>query len=246
MDTFLKKEYLQWALLGLVISLIACGGNSSSTDSTEEVIINEPISYEEAPTATPIVAKLDSIEESKPEENVEISNHQEASEKNASSKESSKTKEVKKGDQKKEESRTSKSKSRTSDSEKRKSRRDRRRAKIEFKETIYDFGRIDQGQKVKHDFVFKNVGKGDLEILNVDVTCGCTVPTFPFIPIAPGEEGTISVTYNSTGKLGNQKPMITIITNTKPSKHQLYMKGVVDAERANTTEENVKEEEGDL
>ncbi len=111
-------------------------------------------------------------------------------------------------------------------------------ARIVFKETEYDFGLITQGDKIKHDFVFENVGSGDVEILNVDVTCGCTVPTFPFLPIAPGEKGTISVTYNSTGKLGNQKPMITVVTNAKPHTYKIYLKGVVDAERMKPKEES--------
>lgn len=114
--------------------------------------------------------------------------------------------------------------------------------KAEFGHTEHDFGVITQGERVEHSFVFENTGDADLEILNVDVTCGCTVPTFPFIPIAPGEKGTISVTYNSTGKLGNQKPMITVITNARPRTYKLYFKGVVDAERAklntNTSVEN--------
>ncbi len=108
----------------------------------------------------------------------------------------------------------------------------RKKPEIEFKETVFDFGVINQGDKIEHDFVFKNTGNADLEILNVDVSCGCTVPTFPFMPIAPGEEGKIGVIYNSTGKLGNQKPMITVVANTRPARHKIYLKGVVDAERS--------------
>ena len=124
-----------------------------------------------------------------------------------------------------------------------KARQSKSTAKIKFKETEYDFGVITQGDKIKHDFVFENVGDADLEILNVDVTCGCTTPTFPFIPIAPGEKGTIGVTYNSTGKLGNQKPMITIVSNAKPHTTKIYLKGVVDAERAKSTKEKVETKE---
>ena len=102
-----------------------------------------------------------------------------------------------------------------------------------FNETIHDFGVINQGDQISHDFVFENTGERELEILKVDVTCGCTTPTYPFLPIAPGDKGTISVTYNSTGKLGAQKPMITVVTNAKPRTHKIYLKGGVDAERAN-------------
>ncbi len=112
--------------------------------------------------------------------------------------------------------------------------------KVKFKETEFDFGVIKQGEKIQHNFVFENTGSGDLEIINVDVTCGCTTPSFPFIPIAPGEKGTIGVSYNSTGKLGNQRPMITIVTNAKPHTYKIYLKGVVDAERAKPKDAEVE------
>ena len=39
--------------------------------------------------------------------------------------------------------------------------------KIVFKELVYDFGKVNQGEVVKHEFVFKNEGKNDLEIRRV-------------------------------------------------------------------------------
>lgn len=42
--------------------------------------------------------------------------------------------------------------------------------KIEFKELEFDFGTIKQGEVVKHDFIFKNLGENDLEIRHVKAT----------------------------------------------------------------------------
>jgi len=42
--------------------------------------------------------------------------------------------------------------------------------KIEFKELEFDFGTINQGDVVKHDFSFKNLGEKDLEIRHVKAT----------------------------------------------------------------------------
>ncbi len=39
--------------------------------------------------------------------------------------------------------------------------------KISFEQTEYDFGDLDQGEKVEHLFLFKNVGKGTLVINKV-------------------------------------------------------------------------------
>jgi hypothetical protein len=99
--------------------------------------------------------------------------------------------------------------------------------KITFEETMYDFEEITAGDIIEIKFNFKNTGKAPLIIKSATATCGCTVPSYPFIPIEPGERGFIGVTYNSVGKSGEQKPSITIITNAAPAKYVLHLQGNV-------------------
>lgn len=88
---------------------------------------------------------------------------------------------------------------------------------ITFEETSKDFGEITQGTKVEHTFKLKNTGTEVLKISNVAATCGCTVPSWPKKPIAPGETAEIKVTFNSAGKLGNQNSVVRIYSNaTEP------------------------------
>ncbi len=94
-----------------------------------------------------------------------------------------------------------------------------------FEEKEFDYGRIKPGDVVKHQFKFKNTGKSDLVISNAVASCGCTTPSFPFIPIAPGEEGYIGVVFDSSGKLGKQRPSITLTTNIGTKK--IYLMGYV-------------------
>ena len=108
---------------------------------------------------------------------------------------------------------------------------------IDFSEMTHRYGTIQQGEKVNHRFKFKNTGKSDLIIKDVKVSCGCTHPSYPFIPIAPGEEGYIGVNFDSAGRLGKQKPTVTVVTNARPKTYKLYLEGYVDAERATSTEE---------
>jgi hypothetical protein len=82
-----------------------------------------------------------------------------------------------------------------------------------FAEEKHDFGDITQGDKVKHTFTFENTGNEPLIISNVQVTCGCTASEWPRDPIAPGEEGSITILFNSTGKMGRQNKVITIVSN---------------------------------
>lgn len=106
----------------------------------------------------------------------------------------------------------------------------KKRPSIKFDKVVHEFGMIKPGDVVNHKFYFTNTGKADLLIKKADVTCGCTTPSYPFIPIAPGERGFIGVTYDSTGKLGKQKPTVTLTTNAGTKK--VYMEGYVISEMA--------------
>jgi len=104
----------------------------------------------------------------------------------------------------------------------------RKRAKIEFNELVHQFGTIKTGDKVKHQFKFKNTGNAPLVIKSVDVSCGCTFPSYPFLPIESGEEGVIDVTFDSEHKVGRQKPTITVVTNARPRTIKLNLEGFVE------------------
>ena len=47
-------------------------------------------------------------------------------------------------------------------------------SEIQFSEKIYNFGTINQGDKVEHEFSYKNIGKSDLIIQKTKESCGCT------------------------------------------------------------------------
>jgi len=100
-------------------------------------------------------------------------------------------------------------------------------ANISFDKMVHEFGEIDEGDKITHKFTFKNTGNAPLVIDHVDVSCGCTMPSYPIIPIGPGETGEIGVVYNSKGKFGTQKPSITIKTNARQPIVKLYLSGSI-------------------
>jgi hypothetical protein len=98
---------------------------------------------------------------------------------------------------------------------------------IVFEREIFDFGKIAQGEKVNHEFKFKNTGKTPLIISNATATCGCTVPEFPKEPVLPGKEGVIKVTFNSEGKEGMQDKVITVNSNANPATTSVHLVGDV-------------------
>ena len=96
---------------------------------------------------------------------------------------------------------------------------------IEILETRYNFGEIQQGESVTHDFILKNTGDADLIISAAKGSCGCTVPEWPKTPIAKGEEAAIKVTFNSAGRSGKQTKTVTLETNAIPSIKVLTITG---------------------
>lgn len=99
--------------------------------------------------------------------------------------------------------------------------------KVQVENPIYEFGKIKQGDKIQHEFTFKNVGKSPLIITDASATCGCTIPEYPTEPIKPGESGKIKVIFNSTGKMGLQDKIVTITSNANPAFEKLHLVGDV-------------------
>ena len=103
---------------------------------------------------------------------------------------------------------------------------------IEFESSTYDFGTIQEGEKVQYAYKFKNTGSEPLVISNAKGSCGCTVPNWPREPIAPGGTGEIMVEFDSKGKgkEGGQKQTkrVTVTANTDPANTFLTITGTVD------------------
>ena len=103
-------------------------------------------------------------------------------------------------------------------------------AKIEFDSQRYDFGEVQEGTIVEHTFRFTNTGKVPLVISDAWSTCGCTVPEWPQEPVPPGEQGRISVRFNTENKIKQQNKQITVRSNTlRPGVTRLYLQGYVVA-----------------
>lgn len=102
------------------------------------------------------------------------------------------------------------------------------KASIKFEETLFDFGNVkENGGPVSHEFKFVNTGDGELVINSAKAECGCTRPEFTDKAIAPGENGSIKVTYNPAGRPGGFTKVITVRCNGTPSKVNLKIRGTV-------------------
>jgi uncharacterized protein DUF1573 len=84
-------------------------------------------------------------------------------------------------------------------------------------DSVYDFGRVTEGDKVEYNFRFVNTGKKLLVIQKATASCGCTIAEKPEAPIFPGDTGFIKVVFNSFGKSGHNEKRITVTSNAYSS-----------------------------
>jgi hypothetical protein len=96
---------------------------------------------------------------------------------------------------------------------------------IQLKETAYEFGKIQQGRPVTHNFELVNIGKEPLMLENVQASCGCTTPEWSKDAIQPGATTIIKVGYNAASE-GPFNKTITITYNNHQNK-TLAISGVV-------------------
>ncbi len=93
-------------------------------------------------------------------------------------------------------------------------------------ETI-DYGTIAANSDGRREFVFTNNGNKPLIITNAQGSCGCTVPTYPKQPIAPGAKGVIGVQYDTKRAGQAFTKTITLTTNAVTPTKILTIKGNV-------------------
>ncbi len=100
---------------------------------------------------------------------------------------------------------------------------------ITFKDSVYNFGSVDRGQKVTHDFLFTNKGNENLIINEVKAGCVCTsVPYYTSEVVPPGDTGSINIKLETAGLFGYQAKSILIRSNAKRKTKSLIVKAFVE------------------
>jgi hypothetical protein len=114
------------------------------------------------------------------------------------------------------------------------------KAKVEgagmvFENETIDYGTIARNSDGNRQFTFTNNGNKALIITNTQGTCGCTVPSTPKEPIAPGAKGVIGVKY-ATERVGPFTKQVIVTSNAagQPTK-TLTIKGNVLPDAAPAT-----------
>lgn len=102
------------------------------------------------------------------------------------------------------------------------------KAKLDFDETSHNFGTINENAgKVTHEFIFTNNGNAPLILTNVRAGCGCTTPEWNRQPVAPGEKGTIKISFDPRNRPGSFIKSITVNSNAENAVLSLTIRGNV-------------------
>lgn len=98
---------------------------------------------------------------------------------------------------------------------------------MSFVTETLDYGNVAFGGEGKREFVVTNNGNKPLIISNAQGSCGCTVPSYPKEPIAPGAKAIIGVKYD-TNRAGAISKSITLTTNVVGQESKIiFIKGNV-------------------
>jgi len=87
------------------------------------------------------------------------------------------------------------------------------RPKISVEEEIYDFGSVEPGQRVNHEFIIKNIGNAPLVVEKIKTSCGCAGASIQNNVIQPNHKEKLSVWYKARKISGETTQWVALLTN---------------------------------
>ncbi len=105
--------------------------------------------------------------------------------------------------------------------------------RIAFEHSAYDFGAVEQGAIVRHEFPLQNAGGSSLRIEEVRTGCGCVAAVAPAAELEPGAAGVIEASLDTAGTFGTVERTITVYSSDPVTPiATLTLRGEVTAEVA--------------
>lgn len=86
---------------------------------------------------------------------------------------------------------------------------------------MHSFGQVEWKHPVTAQYTITNTGDQPLVLTEVEPDCACSIAQWTKTPIAPGEKGTVNVTFDAEA-LGHFNKSVAIFTNAQP--HLVYLK----------------------
>jgi mono/diheme cytochrome c family protein len=77
----------------------------------------------------------------------------------------------------------------------------------------YDFGTVDRGVWLKHQFAITNTGNAPLVLSRTYATCGCTLPKLNKSKLLPGETGALDVSVDTSMKQNRITKSVFVVSD---------------------------------
>ncbi len=105
------------------------------------------------------------------------------------------------------------------------------RPAVVMNEKTFDFGMVDPHATISHSFIVRNQGELPLQLSVRETSCKCTVGELQNNLVVPGDQTTITMTWN-TGYQADEYEQTALVATNDPlnSEIELKVKGVVRAE----------------
>jgi hypothetical protein len=101
--------------------------------------------------------------------------------------------------------------------------------RIEIVPESYDFGKVQQNQKLVKEFDIKNVGTEDVVLGRISTSCGCTAALTSKKTVKPGESAALKVTFETRRYKGAVQRSISIASNDPRRVRTLRVKAFIEA-----------------
>ena len=111
---------------------------------------------------------------------------------------------------------------------------------VQLIDTVYNFGKVTDGEMVTYNYRFVNTGKKPLIVTDARASCGCTKPETPTAPIQPNDTGYIRVKFNSAGRVGQAHKTVNVYSNAEPAFPEMLLTGEVLAKKVEDNSETKK------
>lgn len=100
--------------------------------------------------------------------------------------------------------------------------------RISFSAPQFDFGEVNQGTKVSHEFTFVNNGSEPVTIQKMVPSCGCTASSVDTPTVEPGKSGVVKVVFDTAGFSGMKQKLVQIHSDDFSSPTvSVELKGIV-------------------
>ncbi len=86
-------------------------------------------------------------------------------------------------------------------------------AHLKILSPVFDFDRIERDSIYSTTFTITNAGQSELQVRQVEGNCTCIRTSIDKMSIKSGKEATVTVWFDTTGRLGNQQKSVTVYTN---------------------------------